>query len=152
MKVFIRDEVNVDYPVDLSKLSARDKIQAAIISRIHGTDSYKRRLLEYEEEKKKKQTASDMLIRDLVNASVQKEIYNNETLKKYNDTCSEITVAISSEYIDSMERLIEMNAFPTYIISRVPEDRDMRQCFTNLPAFYSIKLHVIEEGDSDEEV
>lgn len=147
MKVYIRDEVNVDYPVDLTKLPGLKKIQVAITSRIHGSDSYKRRLLEYEENKKKRQTEADMLIRDLVNASVQRELYKNSTLKKFNDDCTEITIAISSDYINSMERLIKDNTFSTYIITRIPENDDLRKCKPELPAFYRIRLATIGGGD-----
>jgi len=139
MKALIRKEINVDYPVDLNKLKPFDKLYTAIVSRIHASDSYRQRIIEYEETKRKEEATKDMLVRDLVNASVQQEILNNVTLKKFNDRCVEITFAISAEYIPSMERLISTNSFPTYVVERVKEDDDLRRCMKDLPALYTVK-------------
>lgn len=139
MKAFIREEINVDFPVDLNKLKAFDKLYTAIVSRIHSSDSYRRRIIEYEETKRKEEATKDMLVRDLINASVQQEIFNNKSLSKFQDRCIEITFAISAEYVPSMERLISNNSFPTYIIQRVKEDEDLRKCMKDLPALYRVK-------------
>lgn len=139
MRSLIRDELCVDQPINLKKLSPFMKIYAGIIVRVHESKYYKNKLNARIEERYLEQTRKDEMVKDCILAMIYRELNNNKSLEDKGDVCASVILSVSSRYSDSLQRIITHKDFLSYDVEIVDENQDMRQAFPSMPVLLQVK-------------
>lgn len=132
MRVKIRDELNIDSPINLRKLKPAMKLYAGFMVKVHESKWYQTNRHKKEEEDYARQVQEDEKLRDALLAVLYRELVSNRSLEQKNDVCSEITISIDSRYQKSLNRILKQKDFIIYDIRRVQEDPDLRKAFPDM--------------------
>lgn len=143
MKIKIRDELNVDEPINLRRLTPRIKLYAGFMVKIHESRWYQTGRRKKEEQDYAKQVQKDERLKNALLAVLYRELVDNKTLSDKKDTCKEITVSIDSKYQKSLDRILKQKDFIMYDIKRVEEQPDIRKAFPDMAIILQVSKKVV---------
>lgn len=143
MKIKIRDELNVDEPINLRRLTPRIKLYAGFMVKIHESRWYQTGRNKKEEQDYAKQVQQDERLKNALLAVLYRELVDNKTLYDKKDTCKEITVSIDSKYQKSLDRILKQKDFIMYDIKRVEEQPDIRKAFPDMAIILQVSKKVV---------
>lgn len=143
MKVFIREELCTDKPINLRKLSPFMKVYAGILTWYRESNFYKRGEHKRLEQQHAAQVQRDETLKDILLALIYKELSQNSGLKDKDDVCVEAVFKIDAKYKDSLERILTHQDFILYDIKRIEENSDARIAFPMMPILISVKKKII---------
>lgn len=143
MKIKIRDELNVDEPINLRRLKPRIKLYAGFMVKIHESRWYKTGRHKKEEQDYARQVQQDERLKNALLAVFYRELVDNKTLSDKKDTCKEITVSIESKYQKSLDRILKQKDFIMYDIKRVEEQPDIRKAFPDMAIILQVSKKVV---------
>ena len=143
MKIKIRDELNVDKPINLRRLTPRIKLYAGFMVKIHESRWYQTGRYKKEEQDYAKQVQQDERLKNALLAVLYRELVDNKTLSDKKDTCKEITVSIDSKYQKSLDRILKQKDFIMYDIKRVEEQPDIRKAFPDMAIILQVSKKVV---------
>jgi hypothetical protein len=143
MKIKIRDELNVDEPINLRRLTPRIKLYAGFMVKIHESRWYQTGRHKKEEQDYAKQVQQDERLKNALLAVLYRELVDNKTLSDKKDTCKEITVSIDSKYQKSLDRILKQKDFIMYDIKRVEEQPDIRKAFPDMAIILQVSKKVV---------
>lgn len=147
MQYFIRKELDTTKPINLRKLSPFMKIYAGIVSSWHNTRYYKRKYTKRKEVEEQTRIQKDDRLKDYLLAFIYKELDNNDIAKSIddvNDECLEIIVQIKSNSIHSLERVLRSKEFLPYEIERIPEHKDFRLAYPEMPILLRVRKRTLQ--------
>ena len=142
MRVKVRSILDVDKPINLRRLSPKDKIVAGIMTQIKSTNIYKRNRQRKLEAVYLEQLKQDEDLKNYLLALIYRELIQNNTLSTKDKVCESIIIEVSQRYQDSLERLFpnlfgkqgEPNKdFLSYDITKIEENTDIRRAFKEMP-------------------
>ena len=143
MKVAIRNELNLDKPINLRKLSPMMKIYAGIMAKWHESKAYKTNLNKSIEAAHYAAIQREDRLKDILLALVYKELMTNATLDSKGEKCVEIVVSVEQEYEEALQNIIKSKDFLPYDIKFIEENVDIRRAFRTMPILISIKKKVL---------
>lgn len=143
MKIKIRDELNVDKPINLRRLTPRIKLYAGFMVKIHESRWYQTGRHKKEEQDYAKLVQQDERLKNALLAVLYRELVDNKTLSDKKDTCKEITVSIDSKYQKSLDRILKQKDFIMYDIKRVEEQPDIRKAFPDMAIILQVSKKVV---------
>ena len=144
MKVFIRQELCVDKPINLRRLPPLKKISAALLVKYRESNWYQKAEFRRREQQYAIQSQRDESLKEIILAYIFKELYQNTKLSSKGDVCEELTLKIDIRYRDSLDRVLKHKDFILYDIREISEDADARVAFPKMPILISIRKKVIE--------
>ena len=143
MKVKIRNELDIDKPVNLKRLKPTMKIYAGIITKWRQTKFYQTAARNRAEAEYTRQVQRDENLKSLLLAQMYRELTNNTTLQSRGEVCQEIILEVNNDYRDSLDRILTHRDFIAYDISRVDENEDIRKAFNNMPILLRVSKKVL---------
>lgn len=143
MKIKIRDELNVDAPVNLRRLTPRMKLYAGFMVKVHESRWYQTGKHKKEEREYAKQLQQDEQLKDALLATLYRELVSNKTLEERDDVCTSITVGIDSKHKKSLERILSQKDFIMYDIQRIEEQPDIRKAFPDMQILIRVSKKVV---------
>lgn len=132
MRIKIRDELNVDLPVNLRLLKPHMKLYAGFAAKIHDSKWYQSRKHKKEEQERIRCYQEDERLKDALLATLYRELINNNSLEERGDICNEVLLNIDSRYTKSLERIITHKDFVIYNIQRISENADIKRAFPDM--------------------
>lgn len=144
MKVFIRQELCVENPINLRKLAPLKKIYAAVLVKYRESKWYTKAENRRLEQQYAIQAQKDERLKELILAYVFKELSQNAKLKEKGDVCEELVLKVDSKYRDSLNRILKHKDFILYDIHEIQENPDVRLAFPKMPILISIKRKMVE--------
>ena len=129
MRVHVRDELNVDMPVNLRALKPRMKLYAGIMAKIHDSKFYQSNLPKREERARAEQIKQDESLKDALLAVFYRELVSNKALSEKGDQCESILVSIPGKYLKALKRILPQKDFLIYNVEIIQENPDMRLAF-----------------------
>lgn len=142
MRVKVRSVLDTDKPINLRRLSAKDKIIAGIITQWKSTNIYKNNKQRKKEAEYLNQLKRDEDLKNFLLAIMYRELIQNKTLGKKDKVCESIVIEVNHQYESSLHRLFpnlfnkgdEPNKdFLSYEVTRVEENSDIRRAFKDMP-------------------
>lgn len=143
MKIKIRDELNVDAPVNLRRLQPRMKLYAGFMVKIHESRWYQTGKHKKEEQEYARQLQQDEKLKDALLATLYRELVSNNTLEERNDVCTSIILGIDSKHDKSLKRILKQKDFIMYDIQRVEEQPDLRKAFPDMQILIRVSKKVV---------
>lgn len=132
MRIKIRNELNVDAPVNLRRLKPKMKLYAGLMVKIHESRWYQTNLHKKEEQEYARQLQQDENLKDALLAILYRELVDNRTLSERNDKCNELLIKVNSKYAKSLNRILTHKDFIIYDLKRVQEQPDIRKAFPDM--------------------
>lgn len=145
MQYFVRKELDVSEPINLRKLSPSMKIYAGVLSSWHNTRYYKKKYAKRKEIEEQVRIQKDERLKDYLLAMIYKEL-DNQTISKRLQTgeeCLEVIIQINSVSIYSLNRVLKSKEFLPYKIERIPEEKDFRIAFPDMPVLIRVQKLVL---------
>ena len=142
MRVKVRNVLDTNKPINLRRLSAKDKIVAGIITQWKSTNIYKNNSQRKKETEYVQQLKRDEDLKNFLLAIMYRELIQNKTLSQKDKLCESIIIEVSQQYEDSLQRLFpnlfnkngEPNKdFLSYEVTRVEENSDIRRALKDMP-------------------
>lgn len=143
MKVEIRKELNVDVPVNLRRLSPFMKLYAGFMVKVHESKWYQTNKHKKEEQAHALQVKQDERLKDALLAIMYRELVDNKTLRDRDDVCQEITIAVDSRHVKSLDRIINHKDFIIYDIQRISENPDLRKAFPTMQVLLRVSKKAV---------
>ena len=145
MQYFVRKELYVSEPINLRKLSPSMKIYAGVLSSWHNTRYYKKKYAKRKEIEEQVRIQKDERLKDYLLAMIYKEL-DNQTISKRLQTgeeCLEVIIQVNSVSIYSLNRVLKSKEFLPYKIERIPEEKDFRIAFPDMPVLIRVQKLVL---------
>lgn len=145
MQYFVRKELDVSEPINLRKLSPSMKIYAGVLSSWHNTRYYKKKYAKRKEIEEQVRIQKDERLKDYLLAMIYKEL-DNQTISKRLQTgeeCLEVIIQVNSVSIYSLNRVLKSKEFLPYKIERIPEEKDFRMAFPDMPVLIRVQKLVL---------
>jgi hypothetical protein len=145
MQYFVRKELDVSEPINLRKLSPSMKIYAGVLSSWHNTRYYKKKYAKRKEIEEQVRIQKDERLKDYLLAMIYKEL-DNQTISKRLQTgeeCLEVIIQVNSVSIYSLNRVLKSKEFLPYKIERIPEEKDFRIAFPDMPVLIRVQKLVL---------
>lgn len=145
MQYFVRKELDVSKPINLRKLSPSMKIYAGVLSSWHNTRYYKKKYAKRKEIEEQVRIQKDERLKDYLLAMIYKEL-DNQTISKRLQTgeeCLEVIIQVNSVSIYSLNRVLKSKEFLPYKIERIPEEKDFRIAFPDMPVLIRVQKLVL---------
>lgn len=139
MKVAIRNELDLDKPINLRKLSPIMKIYAGIMAKWRESKTYKTNLSKNMEAAHYAAIQREERLKDMLLAIVYRELMTNTSLVKSGEKCIEIIVSVEQEYEDALYNIVKSKDFLPYDITFIEENADIRKAFRTMPILISVK-------------
>lgn len=139
MRVFMREVVDLDKPLNMKKLNWKEKIRVSIAMEIRGTKLY-----QYADKKAKdKEAAYQVFVEDSLKNALLAQIYHGFTLE--GREVKEVFLEVKREYESALARVLRHKEFSVYLIQRVPENQDIRVAYPDMPILLKCKRQILEE-------
>lgn len=145
MQYFVRKELDVSEPINLRKLSPSMKIYAGVLSSWRNTRYYKKKYAKRKEIEEQVRIQKDERLKDYLLAMIYKEL-DNQTISKRLQTgeeCLEVIIQVNSVSIYSLNRVLKSKEFLPYKIERIPEEKDFRIAFPDMPVLIRVQKLVL---------
>lgn len=145
MQYFVRKELDVSEPINLRKLSPSMKIYAGVLSSWHNTRYYKKKYAKRKEIEEQVRIQKDERLKDYLLAMIYKEL-DNQTISKRLQTgeeCLEVIIQVNSVSIYSLNRVLKSKEFLPYKIEKIPEEKDFRIAFPDMPVLIRVQKLVL---------
>lgn len=145
MQYFVRKELDISEPINLRKLSPSMKIYAGVLSSWHNTRYYKKKYAKRKEIEEQVRIQKDERLKDYLLAMIYKEL-DNQTISKRLQTgeeCLEVIIQVNSVSIYSLNRVLKSKEFLPYKIERIPEEKDFRIAFPDMPVLIRVQKLVL---------
>ena len=139
MRYLIRRELDFQQPINLKRLSPFMKIYAGLVSKWHETNYYQTQLHKRLEADYAARVKRDEKLKDALLVVIYQELNNNKSLKKRGEECDEIIVCVKSKFIHSLDRILTHTDFLPYVITKVPEEPDVRVAFPDMPILVKVQ-------------
>lgn len=143
IRVKVRSVVDTDKPINLKELKPADKIIVGFISQWHQTKFYKNMKKRESEQEFARITKMDEQLKETILTYVYAELNRNSSLAKQDKKCTEIVLSISSEYKESLSRIMHHKDFISFNLELIEESGDMRKAFSNMPILLKISKKVV---------
>lgn len=132
MRIRIRNELNVDMPVNLRRLTPAMKLYAGLMAKVHDSKFYQTNLHKNEERAHAQQVQRDESLKDALLAVFYRELVTNKALESKGDTCESILVSVPGKYKKSLKRILMQKDFLIYNIELIEENSDIRLAFPDM--------------------
>lgn len=132
MKIKIRNELDVDSPVNLRRLKPIMKLYAGLMVKIHESRWYQTGKHKKEEQEHARQVKEDERLKDALLAVLYRELISNKSLETRSDVCQEITISVDASYGKSLNRILDNKDFIIYDIKKIEENPDIRRAFPDM--------------------
>lgn len=138
MQYFVREELNLDAPINLKRLSPAMKLYAGFMCKWRETKMYKNSYNKRKEAEHAARVQKDEKLKESLLVIIYKELDNNESMQKHGEECVELVLCIKSNFIHSLDRILTHSEFLPYEITKVPETRDFRVAFPEMPVILRV--------------
>ncbi len=132
MRVEIRQELDVDSPVNLRKLSPSMKLYAGFMAKLHNSKWYQTSMKRKEEAEHAARIREDESLKNALLATLYRELMTNKTLESKDDVCKEVVLSVDPRYTESLHRILAHKDFIIYDIAIVEENPDLRRAFPDM--------------------
>lgn len=143
MKIKIRDELDVDSPVNLRRLSPKMKLYAGFMVKIHESRWYQTNRHKKEEQDHARHVKEDERLKDALLAVLYRELISNKSLEAKNDVCQEITISVDAKYGKSLNRILNHKDFIIYDIQKIEENIDIRTAFPDMKILLRVSKRAV---------
>lgn len=143
MKVFVRDSLNLEKPVNLRRLSSPMKLYVGIVMKWRESKMYKVKINKQLQAEYLEQVKRDDKLKEVLLAQIYNELNNNHTLGEKGEVCDSIVLSVKSKYFASLERVLSHKDFLMYDIRRVEENSDIRVAFKNMPILLEVRKKLL---------
>lgn len=143
MKIKIRDELNVDVPVNLRRLKPAMKLYAGLMVKIHESNWYQTNRHKREEQDHARQVKEDERLKDALLAVLYRELVTNKALGEKADVCNELIISVNARYKKSLDRILKQKDFIIYDIEYVQENSDLRKAFPDMKILLRVSKRAV---------
>lgn len=145
MRVWMRNQVDVNKPIDLHTLKPWERIITSILYQVQDLDLYKKRkerenekafMAKMEREEKLKDTLLAYIYNDLVKN-------RNPQIRKKRKVAEKITLAIDRSFDDVLDEVLSGKDFVSFNIRRIQESPDILLANPSLPIMIEFSKKVL---------
>ena len=144
MRVRIREVIDTDSPIDLSKLSPLQRIWVSLVVWYRDSKAYERRKHRKLEQEFKKKTLEEESLKETVLYKVFSELVQNKTLGEKGLVCSKVIIGIDRSKEEVLREILKHKEFIDYPIKILPCNQDLLKCYKNIPILLEVGKRFIE--------
>lgn len=146
MQYFVRRELDLNYPINLRRLTPIMKVYAGVISRWQETRYYKTQYNKRMEADAAARVQRDEKLKEYLLAVIYRELDNNNGAGARGEECNCIIVQVKSKFIHSLDRILDKKEFLPYNIERVRENSDFRLAYPDMPILLRVRKKALNSG------
>jgi hypothetical protein len=151
MKVKIREVVDIESEIDLTKLSPLQKILVALRREYRDTKYYRNKMEREMEKDYRQRTAKEERLKEIILTQVHEELIRNTEMSKRGLTCAAIQFAVARHFEDTLREIVKHKEFISFDIRFIPCNKDLLRSFNKIPVLIEVRLKMVG-GDSIEKI
>lgn len=161
MRVKMREVVNIDKPVDISKLSPLQKILVSIRYSWRNTNYYRNRRerelsLKYRMKADREEALKNELLTYIYSELMENRFFKQRAEKQRESDrvrpvevrkCSSIVLAVDRSYEEDLRRVLKHKEFISFSITYLDCNPDMLKSFNKIPILLEVRYKVLGGED-----
>lgn len=147
MRYLVREELDLDKPINLRRLSPIMKIYAGIMTRWRGSNTYRHKVEKRREATHMAMVQKDECLKEALLALIFRELDNNTSMAEKGEISKEIVISVNSEYRSSLKRILNHKDFVMYNLELVTENPDMRLAFHTMPILIRVSKKLLKGAE-----
>lgn len=138
MRVKIREVVDLDKPVDISRLSPMQRLSVALTTWYRSGELYKRKLNRKLEQEFREKVKREELVKDLLMSQIHLQLTQNEEMGKRGLVCSEATIVIDRKQEKALREVVKHKEFISYNIKILDCHPDLLRSYAEIPLLVKV--------------
>lgn len=156
MRVLVRHIIDVEKPINLRRLTAKNKIIVSIKKEWMNTSFYLSSKKKSEQELHRQRVLREDHAKEVILTKLYQELVRSKTLSEKGLKTKEVVISIDAKFGDVLfdkldndgnvihRGILSHNEFSGYKIEQVPENNDIRLAFSDMPYLFRCSRKVIE--------
>lgn len=148
MRVVIRNEIDIDKPLNLRRLSPVTKVIVAFRKQLQSSVFFEKRRMKAEQAKNRARIVKEDSCKESISTRLYQELVLNKSMQNTDSVIREVVIAVNAEYSDVIHdqkdedgsvvkpSIFRHNDFSQYEIVPVQENVDLRIAFPEMPYLF----------------